>query len=162
MISRKQDYQKVVQVIHADLLTLINGMDYCLDWKPQDADWSVRELVYHLLETPPVGVHAVVSGTISGEITEYEIWSNLTNLTSERSKYDMEQVAADIDEYFGKMNEAFTAVDEGDLEGRSVIMHQRTKGCTERQTLNEVLSHFARHWRDHLLQVQQLRDALGF
>ena len=37
------------------LLELLDGMDYCLDWKLEPSDWSARQVVYHLLESPPGG-----------------------------------------------------------------------------------------------------------
>ena len=38
------------------LLRLLEGMDYCLDWKPDPAEWSARQVIYHLLDTPPGGL----------------------------------------------------------------------------------------------------------
>lgn len=162
MTSKKQSHQENANAIHAELLQLLEGMDYCLDWKLQESDWSAREVVYHLLDTPPGGAHAVVRGTVSGEITEYEIWSDLTNMTPERAGHDMEQITATIGDFFGKMTEAVGAAAEGDLDGKSVVVHQRTWGTDDERTLEAVLVGFDRHWRNHLSQIKELRDALGF
>jgi hypothetical protein len=162
LTSRKQGHQDNAGTIHAELLKLLEGMDYCLDWKLQDSDWSAREVVYHLLDTPPGGSHAVVRGVVSGEITEYEISSDLTNMTPERSGHDMEQITASIADFFANMNEAVGNAAEEDLDGKSVMVHQRTRGTDEERTLEAVLAGFDRHWRDHLAQIKELRDALGF
>ena len=162
MTSKKQGHQENAGAIHAELLKLLEGMDYCLDWKLQDSDWSAREVVYHLLDTPPGGTHAVVRGLVSGEITEYEIWSDLTNMTPERSGHDMEQITANIGDFFGNMNEALNSAAEADLDGKSVMVHQRTRESDEERTLEDVLAGFDRHWRAHLSQINELRDALGF
>ena len=77
----------------------------------------------------------MVLGTVSGGITEYEIWSNLTNMTPERAGHDMEQITANIGDFFGKMAEAVGAAAEGDLDGKSVVVHQRTRGTDEERTL---------------------------
>jgi hypothetical protein len=162
LTSKKQGHQENAGAIHAELLKLLEGMDYCLDWKLQDSDWSAREVVYHLLDTPPGGTHAVVRGLVSGEITEYEIWSDLTNMTPERSGHDMEQITANIGDFFGNMNEALNSAAEADLDGKSVMVHQRTRESDEERTLEDVLAGFDRHWRAHLSQINELRDALGF
>ena len=162
MTSRKQGHQDNAGTIHAELLKVLEGMDYCLDWKLQESDWSAREVVYHLLDTPPGGAHAVVRGTVSGEITEYEIWSDLTNMTAERAGHDMDQITDNIGDFFGQMTEAVGAAAEEDLDGKSVLVHQRTWETDEKRTLEDVLAGFDRHWRNHLSQIKELRDALGF
>ena len=75
------EHRQNLAAIHQRLTGLLDGMDYCLDWKPDAAAWSVRELVYHLLDTPAGGWPTVIAGTLSGELSEYEIQSDLTNLT---------------------------------------------------------------------------------
>ncbi len=162
MTPRKQAHQENAATVHTELLTLLEGMDYCLDWKLQESDWSAREVVYHLLDTPPGGAHTVIRGIVSGEITEYEIWSDLTNMTPERSGHDMEQITANIGDFFGNINEVLNAAAEADLDGKSVMAHQRTRGSDEERTLEDVLAGFERHWQAHLSQIKELRDALGF
>ena len=144
------------------LLELLDGMNYCLDWKPDESDWSAREIVYHLLDTPPGGTASLVQSIVSGEITEYEIWSDRTNVTEARATLDMEEVEADISEFFTKFNDALQAADDADLQGRKVLMRQRTRGQDEERTLEALLAGWARHWRAHLEQLGELRAALGF
>ena len=49
-------------------------MDYCLDWKPDASAWCARQVVYHLLNTPPGGLASVVKGVLSGGLTRnYEV-----------------------------------------------------------------------------------------
>ena len=56
--------------IRAELDWLLAGMEYCLDWKPDQGAWSAREVVYHIVDTPEGGIHtshihphSVISGT---------------------------------------------------------------------------------------------------
>ena len=81
-------------------------MDYCLDWKQDESEWSVREIVYHILETPPGGAPNLVNKIISGDMREYEIWSDLTNLTSERAAHDIDQVNSDIEAFFSNLSDS--------------------------------------------------------
>ena len=148
--------------LQTDLLSLLEGMDYCLDWKPEDTAWSPREIVYHLLDTPPGGIHKVVSGLLAGTISEYEIWSDLTNMTPERSAHDMEQIELDVRQFFDSLTQALSSATAEDLSGKSALMHQRTRDEHGERTLEGVLTGFDRHWRGHLEQLGELRAALGF
>ena len=157
-----QSQRENVDSLRAALLELLDGMNYCLDWKPDESDWSAREIVYHLLDTPSGGTASLVQSILSGEISEYEIWSDRTNVTEARATLDMEQVESDISAFFAEFGEALQPADDTDLQGRRVIMHQRTRGQDEERTLEELLTGWSRHWRAHLEQLAELRGALGF
>ena len=162
MSTNKDTHLQTVRVIQSELLDLLNGMDYCLDWKPDPDAWSVREVVYHLLETPPRGVDTVLRQVLAGEISEFDLRSDLTNMTMDRLSYDIDQVVEDVNRLFQGMEAALEATDEGDLSGKSVMVRQRNRGWDEPRTLQELLDGlFARHWREHLTQVRELREALG-
>ena len=144
------------------LLGLLDGMNYCLDWKPDESEWSAREIVYHLLDTPPGGIPPVVKGIISGEISEYEIWSDRTNITEARATLDMAEIESDIGAFFTEFNDALQSAADRDLQVRRALMRQRTRGQDEERTLEALLAGFDRHWRGHLEQLGELRAALGF
>ena len=157
-----QSQRENVDSLKAALLELLDGMNYCLDWKPDDSQWSAREIVYHLLDTPPGGMAAVVGGVVSGEIAEYEIWSDRTNITEERATLDMEAVEEDITAFFDTFSAALAPASDCDLQSRRVLMRQRTRHEDIERTLSEALAGFDRHWRGHLEQLAELRSALGF
>ena len=150
-----------VASLGADLLALLSGMDYCLDWKSGDDDWSAREIVYHLLDTPPGGNAELVRKIVSGEIAEYEISSDRTNVTEARLTLDMAEIESDISAFFQTFDAALAAASDGDLQTRRVLMRQRTRGEDVERTLEEALAGIDRHWRGHMEQLRELRDALG-
>ena len=160
-MSTVQEQRENVESLRTGLLELLEGMDYCLDWKPDDSLWSAREVVYHLLDTPPGGTPSVVRGIVSGEISEYEIWSDRTNVTDVRSTRDMDEVREDIGAFFIAFGQALVDAGDADLLERVVVMHQRTRGEELERTLEGVLAGFDRHWRGHLEQLGELREALG-
>ena len=150
-----------VAALRSSILGLLNGMDYCLDWKPSDDEWSAREIVYHLLDTPAGGTAALVQKIASGEISEYEIWSDQTNVSEERSTLDMAAIESDVSSFFESLDAALASATDDDLHLRRVLMHQRTRGEDVERTLEEVLAGFDRHFRGHLEQLNELREALG-
>ena len=157
-----QSQRENVDSLCASLLELLDGMNYCLDWKPEESEWSPREVVYHLLDTPPGGMASVVQGIVSGEISEYEIWSDRSNVTEARATLDMTEIESDIAAFFDVFNAALAAAGDADLQGRRILMRQRTRGQDEERTLETALAGFGRHWRGHLEQLGELRAALGF
>ena len=161
-MSTIQSQRENLDSLRTALLERLDGMNYCLDWKPDESEWSAREIVYHLLDTPPGGTASLVQSVVSGEISEYEIWSDRTNINQTRATLDMEEVEADISAFFTKFNEALQSADDADLQERRVLMHQRTRGQDEERTLQALLAGWDRHWRAHLEQLGELRSALGF
>ena len=162
MATGKKEHLESIRSIKSELLTVLIGMDYCMDWKQDDSEWSARELVYHVLDTPPGGAQNLVKGILAGEIQEYEIWSDLTNMTPERIEFDLERVNADIEAFFTSLDESVSEASDVDLEGKKVLMHQRTRGVDEERTLNAILDRTLNgHIRDHLAQLQDLREILA-
>ena len=161
-MSSIQEQRDNVESLRTGLVELLSGMDYCMDWKQDESQWSAREIVYHLLDTPSAGTPVVVQGIVSGAISEYEIWSDRTNVTGDRSTREIEGVQEDIGAFFAAFREALSSAVDADLHGRSVLMHQRTRGEDLERTLEGVLSGFDRHWRAHLEQLAELRESLGF
>ena len=162
MATGKQEQLESIRSIKSDLLAALSGMDYCLDWKQDPSEWSARELVYHVLDTPSGGAHGLVKGIITGEIKEYEIWSDRTNMTPERAEYDLDQVNADIESFFQSLDDSISGVSDEDLDAKKVMMHQRTRNVDEERTLNAILDRTLNgHMRDHLAQLQVLRETLA-
>ena len=162
MTTGKQAHLESVQRIKSELLEALEGMDYCLDWKQDPDEWSARETVYHILDTPPGGVSSLVQGILSGEVREYDLWSDLTNVTPERSGYDMAQITADIESLFQGLDDALSGSTDEELETKTVLMHQKSRGVDEERTVKAILERTLEvHMSDHLVQLRALRDALG-
>ena len=162
MATGKQAHIDSVQSIKKDLLAVLEGMDYCMDWKQDDTEWSARELIYHVIDTPPGGVNNLVRGIHYGEVTEYDLWSDLTNLTPERLAYDLEQVTADIEAFIESLDGTLSAMSEEDLHKKKVMMHQKTRNVDEERSINAILERTLNgHIREHLVQLQALREALA-
>ena len=162
MATGKQEQLESIRSVKRDLLAALVGMDYCLDWKQDPSDWSARELVYHVLDTPQGGTHNLVNGIITGEIKEYEVWSDRTNMTPERAEYDIDRINGDIEAFFTSLDCSISGVSNEYLNGKKVILHQRTRSMDHERTLIAILDRTLNgHMRDHLVQLQVLREALA-
>jgi hypothetical protein len=162
LTSQKAAHLATVRRIQEELFQVLEGMDYCLDWRPEPAAWSAREVIYHLLDTPPGGVHRVLMGLLTGQLAEYDLWADQSNMTPQRAAYAMEQVRADLLRFFQGLEAAVGLAEEPDFAGRSVLVHLKSRGRDETRTAQMVLERgFSRHWGEHLAQLKALREALG-
>ena len=162
MTNLREHYLETTRAIRAELSDLLEGMDYCLDWKAEPTEWCVREVVYHLLGTPTGGIHSVLQGILSGELTEYELWANQSNITPDRQAKDMNGVLGDIEVLFQGLEQALDSVTDDDLSGKPVVAHIRSRGIYEERNVDVLLERgFFWHWREHLNQIVELRASLG-
>ncbi len=162
MANSKRTHLESVQSIKSEFLAILDGMAYCLDWKQNESEWSARELVYHILDTPQGGAQNLVKDIVSGDVQEYEIWSDLSNITPERAAYDISQVNSDITTFFGSLSDSISGLTDSDLEQKKATMHQKTRGLDEERTLNTILERTLNgHIRDHLVQLRAIREALA-
>ena len=162
MTSQKNDNIEKVQSVRDEMVGLMEGMDYCLDWKPDPSSWSVRQVVYHLLDTPPGGLNQLLWGLLSGELQEIDLWADRDNITPDRSSYDLEQINEDITDFFQDMDQALESVSPDDFDEKSILIHFKTRGDDEERTLQVLLEGaLGRHWQEHFSQIRELRDSLG-
>ena len=162
MASTLDPYLDATRHAQQRLLRLLDGMDYCLDWKPDPSDWSARQVVYHLLDTPPGGLASVVKGVTSGDLTEYDLWADLDNMTPERQSHDFERVLQDINDFFSTMEQTLAGAAGQDAMFKKAMVHNQTRGTDDERTAAEILERgFGVHWAGHFEQLQELRESLG-
>ena len=162
MTTQRETHLADIRSIRAETLTMLEGMDYCLDWKPDPESWSARESIYHLVDTPSGGLHCLIAGILSGQIVEFVLTPDLNNMNPERQGLDMAQVVQEITLVLDGLEAAVSDASDADLTGKSALAHLTARGVDEARTPKMLLEGlFARHWREHLEQLQNLRDTLG-
>ena len=156
-----------VHRIRDELTTLLDGMDYCLDWKDGDGrtsdQWSAREVLYHLVDTPEGGIGGVIAGVLAGTLPEITILPDANNMTPERLAADSEEALA------GPLAILQTAADaiagagaaDADFEQRTTFARLPHRGIEETRTAQSVIDGLERHWGEHLNQLRAIREALG-
>jgi hypothetical protein len=158
----RDTHLETVHSIRADALAILEGMDYCLDWKPDAGSWSVREVIYHLVDTPSGGLHTLLRGILTGTIQEFDLVPDLTNMDAQRRAVEMSQVRQDLLQVLDGIEEAISRASDGDLTHKSALAHLKARGQDEERTPQMILERtFARHWREHLGQLGELREILG-
>ena len=162
MTSRREAHLQNVRAIRDETFSILEGMDYCLDWKPDPEAWSAREVIYHLVDTPPGGLHRLFQGLLSGNLPEFDLTPDLTNMTPERQTFHLEKARQDLEEVLDGIEQAVSNASDDDVATKSVLAHLIARGRDEERTAQMLLEGlFARHWRGHLEQLRELREALG-
>ena len=164
MTSKRTALLTGVQEIRTELDRLLDGIDYCFDWKLNDGEWSGREVAYHLVDTPKGGVHAALRGMLDGTLHELQIDADLTNLDEERRLKDIAGVKEDLETVLAGLEQVLSSTTDEQLEDRQVpVLIQRNDGSDAHEWSPGYLAHRAitAHWPAHLRQLAEIRDALG-
>ena len=162
MTTQRDSFLQEIRGIRADLVRLLDGMDYSFDWKPSDEEWSAREVLYHMVDTPSGGMHSAIRKILEGSIEELPIHAGLTNLTEDRRQKDLVTVREDAEEVLAGLEQVLASTTDSELEARSVLAHSLALGKVVPRPAQELVAGlFARHWKEHLGQLAELREGLG-
>lgn len=149
-----------VHRIRAELTALLEGMDYCLDWKDGDG-WCAREALYHLVDTPAGGIGSAIAGVLDGALPELTILPDISSITPERQAADIDAALAGPLSILQTAADAIANADDADFEQRTALVHLPARGIHETRTAQSLIDSLARHWGEHLAQLRAIRDALG-
>ena len=162
MTSQKDAYLEAIDSYEKELERLLDGIDYCFDWRPEEGEWSAREVIYHMLHSPVGGVHSAVKGMLSGQPETVNLIADETHLTPERQERDLDGVRQDISELLSGLREAVTSASEEDLDNAEAPVYLSRTGATEPRTARTMVERiFVNHWKSHLEQIAALRESLG-
>lgn len=162
MTTQRDSILQEVQSIRSELGRLLEGIDYCLDWKPDDEEFSAREIIYHMVDTPSGGIHTAIQGVLSGSVQEVPISSSLTNMTDERQGNDLDKIREDLEAVLAGLEKALASATDAELISKRVPLHSITRSTTTERSVEDLVSGiFVRHWREHLGQMAALRESLG-
>ena len=163
MSGEKGQFLEQVAALKDQLSGLLDGMDYCLDWKDSEEEWSIREVVGHLLDTPPGGMGTVLKQVLEGNTAEIIIHSSLTNLTPERKSKDLAELRQDLRELLEQVEASLAASTDSDLQVSTAPVHLVRSDVHEERTAGGLVERaLLGHWREHMGQIGEVRQALGF
>ena len=161
MTSARDQHLANVADIRAELFLILEGMEDKLDRRPDPESWSAREVITHMLYTPPGGVPHVLQGMLSGEMPEYDLWADQKYLTDEARIWDLGQVRVQFTRYFSSLEEQLMSLDDATLEETTALVHQRNRHWDEPRPAQWLVERlFAGHWREHLAQLRELKAGM--
>ena len=149
-----------VRRIRDELTLLLEGMDYCLDWKDGD-NWCAREVLYHLVDTPEGGIGSVIAGVLNGTREEVLILPDANNMTPERMATDIDEALAGPLSILQTAEDAIAAASDADFTERTAMAHLPHREVHEARTAQSFIDGLERHWGEHLNQLRAIRETLG-
>ena len=164
-MATREDNLATVRRIRDELTGLLEGMDYCLDWKDGEHraldQWSAREVLYHLVDTPEGGIGSVIAGVLNGALDEVTILPDANNMTPERMAADIDDALAGPLGILQTAEDAIAAAPDADFVERTAMAHLPHRDIHEVRTAQAFIDGLERHWGEHLNQLQTIRETLG-
>ena len=159
MSSAKDQHLANIVNIRNELFQILDGMEEGLDWRPDSESWSAREVITHMLYTPPGGVPNIFKGLLSGEMQEYDLWADQKYMTGEAAVWTLEQVRDQFAGYLNSLEETLQTVTDEVLEQTTAMVHQRNRMWDEPRPAQWLVERlFAGHWGEHLIQLRELKE----
>lgn len=160
MTTARDQHLKNIDEIEQELFQILDGMNGALDWRPDQDSWSAREVITHMLYTPPGGVPQVLKGVMAGAIEEYDLWADQKYITEEALAWTPEQVKRELVNYFEALREELAALSDRELEETTAMVHQRNRHWDEPRPVQWLVERlFAGHWREHLEQLREIKGS---
>ncbi len=158
MTTARDQHLTNLNEIRSELFQILEGMENCLDWRPDAESWSAREVITHMLYTPPGGVPEILQGILSGEVQEYDLWADQKYLTEEAQGWTTAQVKKQFTRYFHSLEGQLATLDDKTLADSTALVHQRNRHWDEPRPAQWLVERlFAGHWREHLVQLGELK-----
>ena len=162
MTTQRDSFLAEIKIVRGRHAELLDGMDYCLDWKPDENEWCAREVVYHLVDTPVGGLHMAVRAALKGSTQPIDVRSHATNMAEERQALEIDKIQEDLEAVLAGLESALDSVSDAELSERTVLLNLIIRSETEEWSAQRMLDGlFLQHWREHLDQIAALREALG-
>ncbi len=162
MTTLRDEHLEHIRGVREQYLALLDGMDYCLDWKPGPEDWSAREVVYHLVDTPLGGIDALVAGLLDGSIREFDVTPDENHMDPQRLEHDLERLRNDLVRALDGLEQAVATADDDAIINTTATAHLTARGEDQERTPQMLLEGlFLRHWTEHSGQLRDLRASLG-
>ena len=159
MTTARDQHLINVDEISTELFQILEGMEDSLDWRPDADSWSAREVITHMLYTPPGGVPQILKAMLAGEVTEYDLWADQKYLSEEARGWSLDQVRERFADYFSILKEQLAPLTDVDLEETTALVHQRNRHWDEPRPAQWLVERlFAGHWREHLGQLKELKE----
>ena len=160
MTSARDQHLSNVSEIRSELMEILDGMGAHLDWRQDEESWSAREVITHMLYTPPGGVPQILKGILDGDVQEYDLWADQKYMTGDAEKWTLDDVRRQFSDYFTALETELTPLNDDALEDSTALVHQRNRHWDEPRTAQWLVERlFAGHWREHLVQLRELKAA---
>ncbi len=138
------------------------GMDAHLERSDAPGEWTTREVLCHLLFEPGWSPRTLLKTFAERDLPVVEISPGATNVTPEREKMTLKQLAGELDAQRRELLDYLDGLSEADLHRKARIpLFKQFMGTDEIPIQMFVGAMFDHHWNDHAGQIARIRQAVG-
>ena len=162
MTTQRDSLLQEIQNIRSELERLLDGIDPYFDRQIEGEDWTIRELVYHLVDTPGSGGWGtIVPAVLEGRMQEIPIALGQTYPNPERQEKDVASVGQDFYSVLVTLESSLANMTDSTLAERRVVYRSLANSTTTERNAQEMIANIGVHWREHLDRLAALRKTLG-
>ena len=146
----------------ASLSRQTHGMDAYLDRAEAPGEWTVREVLSHLMFEPGFDPRAVLSSFAHRDLPVFDVKAGDTHVTPDRERMTLDEIMRRLDTQRHTLFEYLEGLDEADLGRKAKIpLFKQFMGTDEIPIPMFVGAMFDYHWNDHAGQIAKIRRAVG-
>ena len=162
MTTQRDALLQEIRNIRSELERLLHRIDPYFDQQIEGADWTVRELVYHLVDTPGSGGWGtIVPAVLEGRMQEIPIALGQTYQNPDRREKDVAGVGQDFYNVLATLESSLADMTDAMLAERRVLYRSLANSTTTERNAQEMIANIGVHWREHLDQLAEFRKTLG-
>ena len=159
MTSKVPTHLENLKLIRDRMIDVLSGMETFMDVTTHSESWSIRDIIYHLSDTPTGGLGELFQGMLSSTVLEFDLTPDLTNVTPDREKTTLEDGISDLICILDTIESVVSKTTPEILENTTIICHHLSRKTDEVRSLENLLRGlFARHWIAHLDQLEILNQ----
>jgi hypothetical protein len=157
-----EDLRKRTDVSWASLSKQLQGMEPHVDRPEKPGEWTVREVLSHLLFDPGIDFGARLKSFTTGNLPVIEVTPGQTHLTPERQKMTLKQLADALDAQRRGVFTYLEGLSDADMGRKARIpLFKQFMGTDEIAIPVYVGAMYENHWGDHTGQLAKIRKAVG-
>jgi hypothetical protein len=146
----------------ANLSRQTQGMEQYLDRADAPGEWTMREVLCHVLLEPEFDPRAVLSSFSHRDLPVFDVKASDTHLTPERQRLTLDGLMGALDAQRRALFAYLDELDEEDLRRKAKIpLFEQFMGTDEIPIAMFVGAMFDYHWNDHASQIAKIRRAVG-
>ncbi len=146
----------------ANLARQVRGMDAHLDRADAPGEWTLREVLSHLMFEPGFDPRTVLSSFAHRDLPVFDVKASATHVTPDRERMTLDEIMRSLETQRHALFAYLDELDEGDLGRKAKIpLFKQFMGTDEIPIPMFVGAMFDYHWHDHASQIAKIRRAVG-
>jgi hypothetical protein len=146
----------------ANLSRQASGMDAHLDRADAPGEWTLREVLCHLMFEPEFEPRAVLSSFAHRDLPVFDVKAGDTHVTPDRERMSLDEIMQYLDRQRHALFAYLGELDDAELGRKARIpLFKQFMGTDEIPIPMFVGAMFDFHWNDHAGQIAKIRRAVG-